>query len=107
LRTRLPQRMLQRECLDLHAGIVDTPCQSDKAPGSLSHSILALVKCATKQISAMLGRSPQTEVSAARVARQRLLDRVAACIKPVPEPLRSSWLIEMKLVRDIFVRAGR
>jgi hypothetical protein len=47
------------------------------------------------------------KVSGARVARQRLLDRVAACIKPLPEPLRSSWLIEMKLVRDIFVRAGR
>jgi hypothetical protein len=35
------------------------------------------------------------EASSARVTRQRILDRTAACIKPVPEPLHSSWLIEM------------
>src|SRR5258708_8495180 len=45
------------------------------------------------------------EAPGARITRQHVLDRAAARIEPVPEPLHSGQLIEMKLLFEIFSHA--
>src|SRR5262245_15576214 len=60
-------------------------------------SILALVRCATRQIVDRRSRSVRCVVM-----RQHVFDCAAARIDPVPEPLHSGGLIEMKLLFEIF-----
>src|SRR6266536_1567678 len=45
------------------------------------------------------------EAPGARVTCKYVFDRVTAQIKPVREPLHSSWLIEMKFLFEIFSHA--
>src|SRR5262249_19245078 len=104
LRARLPQRMLQRECLDLHAGIERT------ARSRIRRWVAVTQHRGADEMrdQADIGDGrlvAAAEAPGARVAREHVLDRATGEIKPMPEPLHSRSLIEMKLLLEIFSHA--
>src|SRR5262249_61113684 len=81
LRARLPQRVLQRECLDLHAGIEDTTCGRIRRGVAVTQHLGA----GEMRDQADIGDGrlvAAAEAPGARLAREPVLDRATAELSP-------------------------